>query len=209
MVPMLRSFTHAAAVFFFVATASGQILGQVVKDRELKPAFDFAQIQMPVEIVSIKVGGKEVQPGEKTEGDDNWLQGLSFTLKNISDKPIAYVDIGLRFLQPNGVVVVYSLHYGVDFSRGDRRKDSSPPTIQPGASFDLVLTEEKYKNFLDILARLGVSKSFDVAPYYVGRICFEDEPDLIWEGGNLKRRDPIVSPKFNVVERYVLPAKQR
>ena len=35
---------------------------------------------------------------------------------------------------------------------------------------------------------------------------FENEPDVVWEGGKLKRRDPEQFTKFNVIERYVLPA---
>lgn len=95
---------------------------------------------MPLEIVAIRLNGKEVQPGEKIKGNDDWLQGLSFTLRNISDKPIAYVAMGLRFPQPKGIVV-YNLSYGVDFSRGETRRESSPPAIQPGASLDLALTK--------------------------------------------------------------------
>jgi hypothetical protein len=204
---ILRGFAQTAVVFLFLAVTSGSILAQEVKDRELKPDFDFTTIQMPVEIVSVKLNGKDVQPGEKIKGDDDWLLGLSFTLKNISDKPIAYVDLGLIFRLPDRIVVD-SLNYGVDFSRGEPRRESSSPAIQPGESVDLVLTKEKYATLQHILAVAGASNSFDTAPYFIERVCFENEPDLIWEGGNLKRRDPQVRGKFNVVERYVLPAKQ-
>lgn len=207
MLSILRSLTYSAVVFFIFA-ASGSIFAQEVRDRELIPAFDFTTIQMPVEILSIKLKGKEIQPGEKIKGDDDWLQGLSFTLKNISDKPIAYVAAGLRFPQPNGFVV-YSLNYGVDLSRGERRRESSPPAIQPGETFDLVLTKEKYLVFLHILALGKASRSFDTAPYLIERVCFENEPDVIWEGGSLKRRDPNQFTKFNVIGQYVLPAKQK
>jgi hypothetical protein len=72
-----------------------------------------------------------------------------------------------------------------------------------------VLTKERYPHFLRILDIGGASRSFDTAPYFIGRISFEDDPDVIWEGGNLKRRDPYQSAKFNVVERYVLPAREK
>jgi hypothetical protein len=172
------------------------------------PAFDFTTTQMPFEILSIKLNGKDVQPGEKIKGDDNWLRGLSFALKNVSDQPIAYIGIGLRFPQPTGFVV-YSLNYGVDFSRGEPRRESSPPAIQPGQTLDLVLTKEKYPLFLRILALGGASSSFDTATYFIERVCFDGEPDVTWEGGNLKRRDPNQFTKFNVIERYVLPGRQK
>lgn len=203
----LRRLTFGAVLFLCLATASVPVFAQQVRERQLTPAFDLINIQMPVEIISMKLNGKEVKPGEKIKGDDDWLKGLSFTLKNISDRPIAYVDIGIRFPHSRGFVV-YSLNYGVDYSRGEPRRTYSPPAIQPGETLELVLTKEKYSVFLNILAQGGASRSFDNAPYYVERICFEDETDVIWEGGYLKRRDPNKIAKFNVTERYVLPARQ-
>src|SRR6185436_16564905 len=61
-----------------LASASAQEL----RDRELKPAFDFTTIETPVQIVSIKLNGSEVAPGQKIKGDDNWLTGVSFTVRN-------------------------------------------------------------------------------------------------------------------------------
>ena len=206
MLSVLRASTYSAVALLILATSSSAF-GQQLRDRGLQPAFDFTNFQMPIEILSIKLNGKEVQPGEKIKGDDDWLQGLSFTLKNISDKPIAYVDFGLQFPQPNGFVV-YSLNYGVDYPRGDRRSELSPPAIQPGQTLNLALTKEKYPSFLRILAQGGASRSFDTAAYFIGRVSFENEPDVIWEGGNLKRRDPTQFDQFNVIEQYVLPTKQ-
>lgn len=203
---IFRSLT--LCVFLFASLAATSVLAQQVKERQLTPAFDFTTVQMPVEIVSIKLSGKDVRPGEKIEGGDDWLKGLSFTLKNISGRPIAYVDIGLRFPQPRGFVT-YSLHYGVDYSRGEPRRAYSPPAIRPGEIIELALTKEKYSTFQNILARGGASSSFDAAPYYVERVCFEDDPDVIWEGGYLKRRDPNQAAHFVVTERYVLSAEQQ
>ncbi|MFL6333254.1 MAG: hypothetical protein ACJ754_07940 [Pyrinomonadaceae bacterium] len=163
---------------------------------------------MPVEIVSVKLNGRDVRPGEKIPGDDDWLRGLSFTLKNISDKPVAYVAVALQFPQPQGYVA-YLLSYGVDLSHGEHRRESSPPAVEPGGTVDLVLTLEKYPGFLRILERGEAARSFDAAPYYVERVCFEGEPDLIWAAGMLKRRDPDRPTEFITIERYTLPARQK
>jgi hypothetical protein len=208
MVSIPQRLTHKAFVLLVLAATSGSIRSQELKDRELRPAFDFSTIQLPLEIVSIRLNGKDVQPGEKIKGDDDWLQGLSFRLKNISDRPIAYLDIGLQFPQPDGIVV-YSLNYGVDFSRGEPRRESSAPAIQPGETLDLALTKERYPIFLHTLALGGASSRFEIASYYIERVCFDNEPDVIWEGGKLKRRDPNQFTKFNVIERYVLPIRQK
>lgn len=208
MAGTLRSHTPGVALFLFLAAASGPAFAQQVRDRELRPAFDFAKIQMPVEILSVKLDGKDVRPGEKIKGDDDWLRGLSFTLKNISDKPVAYVEVALRFPRPQGFVA-YVISYGVDLSRGEHRTESSPPAIRPGGTVELALTQEKYPGFLRILALAGAERSFDTAPYYVERICFEGEPDIIWAAGMLKRRDPNQPTEFRAGERYALPARQK
>ena len=207
MIGRLRGLTHAAVVLLFLGLTSTSVLAQEVKDRELRPEFDFTTIQMPVEIVSIKLNGKELQPGEKIKGDDDWLRGLTFSLKNISGKPISYVAVGLRFPRPNGMVV-YILPYGVDLSYGQPKGEGSLPPIQPGEVKDLVLAKENYATFERILAAGEGSKSAGTVPYHIARVCFEDDRYLIWEGGYLKRRDPTVPGKFIVEGRYVLPATQ-
>jgi len=191
--------------FAILAPASAQ----VVRERELKPAIDFTTIQMPVEIVAIKLNQKEVMPGEKIKGDDDWLKGVSFTVRNISDKPIAYVAIGLRFEPPPGAarLVVFTLSYGFDYSRGVPRSGSSPLPVQPDQTVDLVLTDERYPNFLQILSIGGMPRGFDVVPYYVERVSFEDDPNIIWEGGYLKRKNPAFIGRFDIIERYKLPTK--
>ena len=204
---MIPRLLFASAVLFFSIAASAS--GQELRDRELRPAIDFTTIEMPVEIVSIKLNGKDVAPGEKVKGDDDWLKGVSFTLKNISDKPIAYIAVALRFEPPNGParLVVFILSCGVDYSLGVPRSGSSPLPIQPGQTVDLVLTDEHYSNFLHILSLGGMPRSFDVVPYYVDRISFEDDPDIIWQGGYLKRKNPAGIGRFDIVERYKLPTK--
>jgi len=203
----LRSIvTTVIFAFAMVGSASAQKL----RDRELKPAFDFTTIETPVQIVSIKLNGSDVALGQKIKGDDNWLKGVSFTVKNISDKPIAYVAIGLRFEPPPGSarVVVFTLSYGVYYPGGIPRSGSSPLPIQPDQTVDLVLTNERYPNFLQILAIGEMPLGFDVVPYYVEQVSFEDDPNILWEGGYLKRRNPAVLGSFDIIEKYKLPTKR-
>ena len=207
MLGIPRPFARLLLVFIVLVSASISIAAQEIRDRQLSPAFDSAKMQMPVEIVSIKLNGKDIQPDQKIKGNDDWLQGVSFTLKNISGRPIAYVNVGFEFRLPGGFVM-YSLAYGVLLSRGEPRTEYSPPAIWPGESVELVLTKEKYQSFHYVLAQAGAPRSFDIAPYYIDTVCFDNDPDVIWQKGYLKRRDQADPYKFNVVGQYVLPAKQ-
>lgn len=209
MIRLPRTFADLAMIVSILAAASLSIQAGEIRDRRLVPAYDFATIQSPVEIVSIKLNGKDVVPGEKIRGDDNWLRGVSFSVKNISDQPIAYVNIGFKFLLPNGFVVVTVLNYGIDMYHGELRRGPSPPAIQPGQTLDLVLTQRRYDSFLYVLAQANSSNNFDTAPYFVERVCFENQPDIIWQDGFLKRRNPSEIGRFDVIERYILPTKQQ
>ena len=202
-----RTTARLALVIAILTAASLSIQAQEIKDRQLVPAYDFSTVQMPVKIVSIKLAGKTITPGEKIQGDDNWLRGISFTLENISDQPIAYVDIGFKFPLPNGFVVAI-LNYGVDMARGEPRRPGSPPAIEPGQTVELVLNDRHYQSFLNVLSQANASSKFETAPFYVERVCFENQPDVIWEGGYLKRRHPTEIGRFDKFERYVLPVKQ-
>ena len=164
---------------------------------------------MPVEIASIKLNGKDIVPGQKFKGDDDWLKGISFTLKNVSDQPISYVNVGFKFPLPNGFVVVIGLTYGIDSSYGEIRRSPSPASIQPGQSVELVLTKQRWDSFLNVLAQANAPRSFDTAPFYVERVSFEDQPDVIWQGGYLKRRHATEFGRFDPIQRYFLPVKEK
>jgi len=188
--------------------ASVPIQAQEIRERQITPADDLASMQSPVEIVSIKLNGQEIVPGEKIEGNDNWLQGIAFTAKNVSDQPLIYVNLGFKFPLPNGFVVVCVLNYGTDVSRGATRSASSPPAIQPGQTIELVLTKNRYQMFQHVLAQANAPGSFDTAPYFIETVAFENQPDVIWQYGYLKRRHPSELGRFDAFEKYVLPIKR-
>jgi hypothetical protein len=201
MIRSPRAFVQLAVV---LAAVSLSIQAQEVRDRQLTPAYDFSKIQMPVEIVSIKFDGKEISPGEKIQGSEEWLRNVSFRVKNISDQPIAYMNIAFKFPLPNGFVVITVLNYGVDTSRLVPRRPSSPPAIQPGNSHDFVFDKQRYDSFLHVLAQANAPKNFDTAPFYIERVCFENQPDVIWQDGYLKRRHAVDSGRFDVIQKYFL-----
>ena len=212
MTKIRRALTGCALAFMITAAASLSAFAQAsVKDRELQPAFDFTLIQMPVEIVSIKLNGKAITPGVKFQASDDWMRGATFTLKNISDKPISYVGIGLRF--PHAAdsrdFTTYLLNYGQEGSprRSAYSQIATVRPIHPGETREIVLSEDKYPFFQNMLSSTGVAPDVEIAHYFIERIFFDGEPDVMWQGGKLLRRDAADPNKFNVIEQYSLPAK--
>jgi hypothetical protein len=201
-----RSLVLVLSIF---AATSASSHAQELTDRQLALAYDPATIQMPVEIVSIKVNGKEIHPGEKIKGDDNWLRGITFSVKNISDQPIAHVNVGFKFPLPAGYVVICVLTHGTDLSRTENRRGPISDVIQPGQTVDIGFTKQRYDSFLYGLEQAGAPKNFETAPYFVARVVFKNQPDVIWEAGYLKRRSPNDIDRFDPLEPYVLPVKQQ
>jgi hypothetical protein len=209
---LLRRLTPGAALLLMLAAfVCATPPAQEMKTRELLPAFDFTKIEMPVELVSIKLNGEAIEPGRKIQAGDDWLRGLTFTLKNISDKPIAYVEVALQFQHADDPrdYTVYLLSYGLEPAHGgnDAAPKAAPRPIQPGETVDLALSNDKYPGLQNMLARTGVASSVEVARYFIDRIFFDGEPDVMLRGGTVWRRDANDTYKFNKVERYSLPSK--
>jgi hypothetical protein len=106
---------------------------------------------------------------------------------------------------PNGFVSAGALYYGLN--DGAIRRGPPPPSIQPGETKELVLTKENYDSFLNVLAQAKVSSDFDTAPFYIERVCFENQPDVIWQAGWLKRRNAVENYRFDRIQKYFLPVK--
>ena len=215
---MPRTLVHLAIVLSILAAASTSTQAQEPKaqepkaqelrDRQITWAYDYSTIQMPVEIVSIKLNGKDIAPGEKIQGDENWLKGIAFTLKNVSDQPISFVNVAFKFPQPNGFAVVIVLTHGLNTALGEIKREPSPPVIKPGQTQELVLTKERWDSFLYVLAQTKVPRNFDTAPFYVDTVCFEGQPDVIWQYGYLRRRHAVDRSRFDTIQKYFLPVKQ-
>jgi len=202
-----RTLAQVAVMLAIVPAVSFSIQAQELKDRQLTWAYDYSTVQMPIEIVSIILNGNEIRPGEKTKGDENWLKGLTFKIKNISEQPISYLNVHFKFPMPNGFVSASAVRYGIN--HGDIRRGPPPPSIQPGETKELVLTKENYDSFLYVLAQAKVSSDFDTAPFYIERVCFESQPDVIWQAGWLMRRHAVEYDRFDRMQKYFLPVKEK
>src|SRR5688500_16116112 len=76
MIALPRRFARGAFVLLILAATSSGSVAQETRNRELTPLADFAMVQAPVAITSVKLNGKEIQPGEKIKGNDDWLRGV-------------------------------------------------------------------------------------------------------------------------------------
>ena len=202
-----RTLALVAAILTIVTAGLLSTHAQELKDRQLTWAYDYSTVQMPIEILSITLNGNEIRPGEKIKGGENWVKGLTFKIKNISDQPISYLNVHFKFPMPNGFVSATALYYGLN--HGDIRRGPLPPSIQPGETKELVLTKQDYDSFLYVLAQAKISSDFDTAHFYIERVCFENQPDVIWQAGWLMRRHGVEYNRFDRMQKYFLPVKEK
>ena len=98
MIPSIHSVVRSASTFVFVVlltclAGQAQELGQ----RVISQAPVEAGRRSPVEVVSVKIKGGEIEPGRPFLAGDDWLLGLTLRVRSVSGRPISLVDVSLRF----------------------------------------------------------------------------------------------------------------
>src|SRR2546422_1555049 len=78
----------AATIVFAILPTRGS--GQHAKKRSIEIK---TYKNQPMEILSVRLKGTELTPGKKFEGDTDWYDGLTITIKNTSDKPVVWATV--------------------------------------------------------------------------------------------------------------------
>ena len=158
------------------------------------------EIKEPVEIVAVKVKGAAVEPGRKFAGDSDWLNGMTVTIKNVSDEPVVYVTVsvgahyekdGVRRRTSDGrdYVATIDLGYGVrPHLPGEPPRTYQATPLMPGQTADLVLSDIQR----DELYWLLRDYSTDVPELKLGvdHVAWYGKDDKMWIRGVMHRLDP-------------------
>lgn len=104
----------------------------------------------PVEITAIKSKAGDIKPGIKFSSDEDWVQGLTISVRNKAEKPITHISLMILFPRPKGqegkLDFAESLNYGaspVPYQDG-RIPFNSAKAVLPGESVELKLSDENY-----------------------------------------------------------------
>jgi hypothetical protein len=105
-----------------------------------------------LEIVDVKVAEKSITIGQPFAANDDWLDALTFRIRNISGKTINLLGFGVGFpeLTANGGVTPM---FSITYSAESVKRDSAPQKpLMPGEETDLKLPEDQ----LAIMRRVGL-----------------------------------------------------
>ena len=126
-------------------------------------------------ITGIEVAGRPVTPGEPFAAGDDWLRGFTLRVRNISSKPITYLEIGLSFPEAryhNGGIG-HPLRYGRNVA-GAHQNAPNPMLLWPGEEAELTFTDEEFHNFRTFAERLNGSADFHMLQVGMASVRFAD-----------------------------------
>lgn len=217
---MLRNFKKYSLLVLtitFIFLSSASAYAQEVKPRSLQSKHYAGQ---PIEISDVKLNGISIKPNQKFDGNSEWLNGMIIAVKNVSDKPVAYISVmvsayfekdGSR-MKRNGkeTQTGIELRYGIQPARPNEPNFSKGEVLLPNETISLELTKELRDEFN---SRLGESSteefrgaSTDVTEVTVRiyEVSFEGNSDMKWSTGRWLKRDsknprlwlPVTSIKF-------------
>jgi hypothetical protein len=169
--------------------------------------------QSPVHVVSVSFKGEAVEPGRQFLADDEWLLGLTFRVKNVSDRPVSYVGISLRVPKSADQKNKYSEFVGpyvygcapTSPCRPDAK--GAHDEIMPGETRDVALAEGAHKGMTAVLIENGASAPIMAAEYDIESVFFD--AGTMWSRGFLFRRDPSEPSKYRMGGKYELPGRPK
>jgi hypothetical protein len=140
-----------------------------------------------LEIVDIKVAGKAITIGQPFAANDDWLDTLTFRVKNISGKTIKLFGFGVAFpeLNANGRIPGFSVVYGVDPAKSD--SNSRKPLIAD-EEVDLKLPEDQLEIMRRVSMNLAGTSNLSKVNILPGLVNFEDGSRM--GGISLRRQIP-------------------
>ena len=153
----------------------------------------------PVWIAGLKNKRKQFRPWDKFVDGEDWLDGFTVTVLNISGKAITSLHVAIRFPRPEGhegserPPLSYSLRWGPDPFTPEYQSRDKSKVVKPKEKLDLVLEGEHYEAVRHLLKELKYQSVERIELMVLGA-GFED--GTVWFGGSKFRPDPEHPGKF-------------
>jgi hypothetical protein len=141
-----------------------------------------------LEIADIKVDGKSITVGQPFIANEDWLNTLTFKVRNTSGKVINHFGFGVAFpeIDANGHTPMFSITYNANSSKRDFR---TRKPLLPDEEVDLKLPEDQ----IEIMRRVSMNTSgtanLNKVNILPGLVTFADGSSM--GGLSLRRRVPV------------------
>lgn len=169
----------------------------------LLPLIGFAQVSErmiektssrnePVKLLKIKTKNKEIELGKNFAMDDDWLLGLTVTVQNVSDKPIARIDLRLDFPRPGGgtspETAIYMAHMTYGREPADVLPNEVVKLVLPSETVEVKLPEANVPYYKEDLEKLGYKQPVKHVYLMVYSVTFVDGSE--WAGNVILYPNP-------------------
>ncbi len=209
--PVFLGLTALAIGMYLATKASVQYAGisqEQEKIFEKKPRADVPEIVQLAEIKARRTSRdsedeikpkeliKSVKIGESFVGGEHWLKGVSFKLKNHSNKEIVSIRFDINF--PETTSSGYEMSFPLQLGRrpGVPGYDSKEPlSVKPGEEILLTIDENTYARLTKFIEKRHPISSINKVTVGIGFIIFADLTG--WDGGSYYRQDPSDPRRFN------------
>jgi len=167
--------------------------------------------QAPLKIGTMKRKRGEIVLGKKFTDREDWFQGLSVVMENVSGKTIVYVRGG--FLFPRRVVMkdqapplYHSCRFGLPPFIPEGADPAQQFILKPGETITFTLTDSEYSKITANLIRLEYAHSINVLKFNLEEIFFDDGTS--WAAGKYFTRDREERPPLSGLPlNYLAPAR--
>lgn len=148
----------------------------------------------PFKVKNIKTKKGEFFLGQKLVDEDDWFNGLSVVLENVSGKTVIYIGAGFLFPgQPGGSgkspPLYKSLTYGHHPNAPEEASlNTKPLELKPGETFVVTLSNADYNEVTTNLRRLEHPQNIRAIKFNLMEVYFSDGTG--WPGGTRRDRYP-------------------
>lgn len=177
--PMCLSVSLLIITLLPVAAIAQPIQKQIVNGKE-RSVENLRRKPTPFKVKKIKTKKGDLLLGQKRVDADDWFNGLSVVLENISGKTVVYIGAGFLFPRQNGEAgkphpLYKSLSYGHHPSAPrEAILNTQPLALKPGESFTVTLSSVDYDEVTIVLNRLEYVKSIKLIKFNLEEVYFSD-----------------------------------
>jgi hypothetical protein len=141
----------------------------------------------PVKIVGVMIKGRHVKFAEKFTGDDGWLKGAKFRLKNVTGKKIVFIELDVNFpeTRTSGAEMSYRINLG---QIPNINHPAAPLSVASGGEVEADIDEKRYGNLLKLIEERHSISNISKSHVQVGFVVFDD--GTAWSAGSFYRQDP-------------------
>lgn len=166
----------------------------------------------PVKITLVKSKIGVIETDKKISASDDWLRGLTISVRNDSDKVVTGLVIYIQFRRPTNQAkeldLVAPISYGRDpLASPEETSATTAEPILPGQTKDIALSDQAYDSLRSILDNLNYPASIKSVRLEVKIIGLQD--GTYWSNGTIFRRDPNNPGKWIREKQAQVSAKKR